>query len=992
MTITRRGCLVEQTEREFVNREKCIELFENAIKNTRQTKYRVQVYYGVSGIGKSRLIGELQKVIEEYNLADQHQPVDWASINLNTETLREKGTFLVTLKKEFQKKYRVKFHFFEVVHAIYWQKVHPEIPLQKDNYSLFKELGISMLDISDPASSSIIPLILKNVYKASKEFNNFWISQKEEIRKLAEKDPADIEENLHLYWAKDFWSHLQYTSKPAVIFVDTYEALWRENKYKSNHNSRDRWIRELVAELPGVIWVFSGKEELRWVETDENWKSYIHQYWLKELKDKYSLKFLDNCDIEDPKIREVIVESSKGLPLFLNIVADTYDEISKQGKPSPEEFAKTPEQVINRFIDYLDPQEEPMLEALSLARFWDFDLFEALAGKLNYPVTNFSKLCRFSFIQKETGERWSMHDIMREGLQKHQGTQEKKSVHKIIFDFYKGKLENLDIKSITSEHETALTEAFYHAKEALEAEALFKWFISVSDPFYRAAFWQFISPMYEEMQQILEVNLGPGHPSVATTLNNLALLYHQMGDYEKALPLYQRALEISEKVLGPQHPSVAQTLNNIAELYRQMGDYEKALPLYQRALEIREKVLGPQHPSVATTLNNLAALYESMGDYEKALPLYQRALEISEKVLGPQHPSVATTLNNIAELYRQMGDYEKALPLYQRALEIIEKVLGPQHPDVATTLNNLAAFYYQMGDYEKALPLYQRALEIIEKVLGPQHPDVAATLNNLAALYENMGDYEKALPLYKRDLEISEKVLGPEHPSVATTLNNLAGLYKSMGEYEKALPLYKRDLEISEKMLGPEHPSVATTLNNLAGLYKSMGEYEKALPLYKRALEIYEKVLGPEHPSVATTLNNLAGLYKSMGEYEKALPLYKRALETREKVLGPEHPNVGINYGTTAQLYISIGKYSEALPLLEKALDIFQKSFGPEHVYVAIALTDLATLYIQTGKYDEALPLFKQALDIIEKKLGTAHPSYGEIKRRINSLYEKMAK
>ncbi|WP_281085294.1 hypothetical protein [Methanosarcina acetivorans] len=171
------------------------------------------------------MISELQKVIEEYNLTDQHLPIDWASINLNTETLMEKGTFLVTLKKEFQKKYRVKFHFFEIAHSIYWQKSHPEIPLQKDNYSLFQELGISMLDISDPASSSIISLILKNIYRASKEFKKFWNSQKEEIRKLAEKDPTYIEENLHLYWARDFWNHLQYTSKPAVIFVDTYEAL-----------------------------------------------------------------------------------------------------------------------------------------------------------------------------------------------------------------------------------------------------------------------------------------------------------------------------------------------------------------------------------------------------------------------------------------------------------------------------------------------------------------------------------------------------------------------------------------------------------------------------------------------------------------------------------------------------------------------------------------------------------------------------------------------
>lgn len=75
--------------------------------------------------------------------------------------------------------------------------------------------------------------------------------------------------------------------------------------------------------------------------------------------------------------------------------------MSKQGKLSPEEFAKTPEQVINRFIDYLDPQEEPMLEALSIAHFWDFDLFEALAGKINYPVTNFQNFAGFLLFKKK---------------------------------------------------------------------------------------------------------------------------------------------------------------------------------------------------------------------------------------------------------------------------------------------------------------------------------------------------------------------------------------------------------------------------------------------------------------------------------------------------------------------------------------------------------------------------------------------------------------
>jgi len=57
-------------------------------------------------------------------------------------------------------------------------------------------------------------------------------------------------------------------------------------------------------------------------------------------------------------------------------------------------------------------------------------------------------------------------------------------------------------------------------------------------------------------------------------------------------------------VLGPQHPSVATSLNNLAVLYKEMGDYEKALPLSQRTLEICEKILGPKHPNTMIIRNN----------------------------------------------------------------------------------------------------------------------------------------------------------------------------------------------------------------------------------------------------------------------------------------------------------------------------------------------------------------------------------------------------
>ena len=42
----------------------------------------------------------------------------------------------------------------------------------------------------------------------------------------------------------------------------------------------------------------------------------------------------------------------------------------------------------------------------------------------------------------------------------------------------------------------------------------------------------------------------------------------------EAEPLLQQSLSISEKALGPEHPDVGQSLNNLAELYRRWEELE----------------------------------------------------------------------------------------------------------------------------------------------------------------------------------------------------------------------------------------------------------------------------------------------------------------------------------------------------------------------------------------------------------------------------------
>ena len=140
-------------------------------------------------------------------------------------------------------------------------------------------------------------------------------------------------------------------------------------------------------------------------------------------------------------------------------------------------------------------------------------------------------------------------------------------------------------------------------------------------------------------------------PDNTEYVNKAGKINHEMGRYPEARSFYEKALAIREKSLGPGHPDVGLSLNNLAGLYHDEGQYAKAEPLLQRSLKILEKSLGPDHPDVAVCLNNLATLYYTQGQYAKAEPLYQRSLKIGEKTLGPDDPHIAVRLNNLAKLY-----------------------------------------------------------------------------------------------------------------------------------------------------------------------------------------------------------------------------------------------------------------------------------------------------------------------------------------------------
>ena len=57
-----------------------------------------------------------------------------------------------------------------------------------------------------------------------------------------------------------------------------------------------------------------------------------------------------------------------------------------------------------------------------------------------------------------------------------------------------------------------------------------------------------------------------------------------------------------EAVLPEDHPDLAQSLNNLAALYHDRKQYDKAEPLYERALQLRLKVCPSNVQTIPTNL------------------------------------------------------------------------------------------------------------------------------------------------------------------------------------------------------------------------------------------------------------------------------------------------------------------------------------------------------------------------------------------------------
>lgn len=167
----------------FVDRDVHIRTFKEAVNNTGQKESSILVYYGIAGIGKTSLRKELSNCLKEYYKCSD-QKVIWASIDLQLERHREKTTFLVVLKNELQRKYKIKFPAFEIAHSVYWKKANPKSPLRKENYLFFE--GDDAFDdflelVNEIPYFQVVPATARLLKSAPDYLRKWWKKKEPEL-------------------------------------------------------------------------------------------------------------------------------------------------------------------------------------------------------------------------------------------------------------------------------------------------------------------------------------------------------------------------------------------------------------------------------------------------------------------------------------------------------------------------------------------------------------------------------------------------------------------------------------------------------------------------------------------------------------------------------------------------------------------------------------------------------------------------------------------
>lgn len=361
-------------------------------------------------------------------------------------------------------------------------------------------------------------------------------------------------------------------------------------------------------------------------------------------------------------------------------------------------------------------------------------------------------------------------------------------------------------------------------REALQDQAEIAAALAALGRFYITAGDDLKTREFFERSMKLNEQLG-NRLGVAMALNNIGVSW-KPHDVLVALDYFQKSMDELTALGEERRANIVR--NNIAVMYYQLGDLERAIELARTALKTWDRVgVGDRVGLVETSLG---IDYLELGDYRTALQFLQKSL--AARLKQGYTFGVAESWNNLALVYRAQGDYDQARSALEKSIAISRKL---ENRDLETEgLANLGEVQYLANRPVEATHSLLASLHIAERL--DIKLKIAFVTYNLGRVYLSERKLDEASRYLRQSLETEEQI----HDGLeeGQSLVALADLERGRGNFEESRRFALRAVTFGEHTGQPEVQWTALTA--LGRVEKALGNREQARDAFDRAINVLE--------------------------------------------------------------------------------------------------------------------------------------------------------
>lgn len=198
----------------------------------------------------------------------------------------------------------------------------------------------------------------------------------------------------------------------------------------------------------------------------------------------------------------------------------------------------------------------------------------------------------------------------------------------------------------------------------------------------------------------------------------------------------------------------------LALVYNETGQVQKAITLLEHVVNIQKTILSARDDNRLMSEHDLARVYEKTGQLQKAIPLFEHVVKIRERILPEKNHCRLTSEQNLADAYYKDHQFQKAILLFEHVVKIEKKTFPENNHNRLLSEYYLADAYYKDRQFQKAILLFELVIAIYRSKALPETDDkLLVSKSRYSLCLASVGREREAKEIARQVVATAEKCL-----------------------------------------------------------------------------------------------------------------------------------------------------------------------------------------------------------------------------------------